>query len=414
MKHLILFSFFSFLILIYNPNLKALGGLGSPDIFTACLDCDSTKVEDMIREHYVKEFNNLGTGMGSSCAPSEFDCAPGDSGRDLLSDNWIVFTDLGGDKGVKYSGSLKESGEIFIIRNFFTKAVETKYWQDMTQLRALLISSRIAIEAGLAEMSGATKAQSVQNKLNYKDDENGRCVGNTETSSAFDYFNGSSRMTIDAALGAQLDNYTPEINGQISEVNIGVGASSSGVNATLGITITFNEELGHLTSSFSNGYLIFGIKQGLSGFYHATLDLQASVIGHGISNSSGVPLTNVRLSSFFHANDLGDWTVNNDIDVSFTDPCLSEDFEDAVNEDFEYDSGETGIDMSNNGWQGCFNSRVLEMTHRITWETYTTRTHRRADGKLVMILVVVHHSMELPDNNDTSEYDRTCFHFSGG
>ncbi len=371
------------LILTNIFTLSAADIPGAPYIYTACLDCGEVQVEEEIRQYYLREFASHFNDNGSNCGFFDFSCIP--SVTLLASDNWVYFTDLDNDKGLKFSGSLNSLGQINITRNYSYSQIDQDYLENMHQLRFAARQARINIQADLDALTGTTKNQSKINQLTYESDDNGKCENNSDTSSVFDYLIGSNRNLIDSNLRTALNSHTPNTVMRLSEVNFSLG---SGRSASLGIAIVFEEEIGSMRVNFGNGNLVFIVQHVAGDVFNFSFNLNASQVGFGISDNNGTPLVNLPLSTILRPNGSGGYTIVSPSDITFSDPCLAQDFLDLLET--------SAVDVSNladsNSMEGC-QDLYVSLTGEFRWRTYVMRLVAGV-GSATITRVAVEHSRD--------------------
>ncbi len=372
--------------ILFSSNIFSLSAAdipGAPHVFTACLDCNATQIEGKIRQHYFREYASHFTDNGSNCGFFDFSCAPTET--TLAADNWVYFTDVGNDKGLKYAGSLNSSGQITITRNYSLGQIVQDYLENMHLLRFEAKLAKQRIQSDLDELTGTTKNQNLSNQLSFQSADNGKCEKNSDTSSVFDYLIGSNRNLIDSNLRNALNTHTPTTVARLNEVNFSLG---SGRSASLGIGIVFAEEIGSMRVNFGNGNLVFIIEHVAGDVFNFSSNLNASQVGFGVSDNNGTPLENLPLSTILRPNGTGGYTIVSPSDITFSDPCLGEDFLALLD---TFDVKPTGATNSTDT-EGCFDP-YLSFTGEFRWTSYLWRFVAGV-GTATLTKVPVEHSRD--------------------
>ncbi len=357
-------SFLGFIL--FSSSIFSLGAAdipGAPHVYTACLDCSATQIEEEIRQHYFREYASHFTDNGSNCGFFDFSCTP--TVTTLAADNWVYFTDLGNEKGLKYSGTLNSLGQISITRNYSLSQIDQDYLGNMHLLRIEAKLAKQRIQADLDELTGTTKNQGFSNQLSFQSIDNGKCENNSDTSSVFDYLIGSNRNLNDSNLRNALNTHTPNTIARLDHVNFSLG---SGRSASLGIGIVFEEEIGSMRVNFGNGNLVFIIEHVAGDVFNFSFNLNASQVGFGVSDNNGTPIENLPLSTILRPNGTGGYTIVSPSDITFSDPCLGEDFLELLE---TFDVNPIGTTNSNES-EGCFDP-YISFTGEFRWTSYVWR-----------------------------------------
>ncbi|MCO7227043.1 hypothetical protein [Pleionea sp. CnH1-48] len=326
-----------------------------------CEGCTDSHIKKLFKNYLKKQYDGLSCNYGSST------CS--DDGGAVFSEQWLVYTGEGSNKGDKYIGSINSYGTPTII----------KAWALMPADRDILSRIDRMIEIG-NEFLEALKNNPHNQPQEEKQTTNAEACDPSKLH-PFDYFNGRVEQKVNDYIWKQARFWEDEL--EPIGYTLGVQLFGGGVSANMNFGVTGGTDY----YPIGGGRIYFTMVRN-GGVYVPVLNI-------GYSRTP----TGSTLISFFKPDGKGGFKINTSAHKTFANECEEDKFEEAVKklgwEVEDTNKQDWHREIGSNGQCGYVGHDLGGYTYRYQTYVYVC-TQKGNEGKCGRVYTTHEHTVKFP------------------